>query len=302
GRQRARRHRGRHAAPAQEGRPRRGLPTGQRPRQLPVHEDDHAGGTAPVAARRRRRGARRPRRRQPCPRRRRADDRHRPTRRWRVTLTLAPVDLLVVGSGVAGLTAVLEARSLGLRTLMVTKGDLPDGSTRWAQGGISVVLDDEAADPGDTVEAHVADTVVAGAGLCDEYAVRTILADGSAVVRRLRQRGAVFDVAPAGGLARGREGGHSAFRVIHAGGDATGAEVERALVEAARADQTAILAHHTVVALCRDERGVTGAELVAAYGDGVVVPAGAVLLATGGVGHLYASTTTPPVATGEGLA
>lgn len=215
-------------------------------------------------------------------------------------VVLAPVDLVVVGSGVAGLTAVLEARALGLSTLVVTKGDLPDGSTHWAQGGIAVVLDGP--DAVDSVEAHVRDTIVAGAGLCDEDAVRAILADGPDAVRRLRRRGALFDHAGEGALARTREGGHSAFRVIHAGGDATGAEVERVLVEAARTDQTAILPHHTVVELCRDELGVTGVELLGAAGARVVVPAAAVLLATGGLGGLYAATTNPPVATGDGLA
>lgn len=215
-------------------------------------------------------------------------------------VTLAPVDLVVVGSGVAGLTAVLEARALGLSTLVVTKGDLPDGSTHWAQGGIAVVLDREGS--ADTVDAHVRDTVVAGAGLCDEDAVRAILADGPDAVRRLRRRGALFDRGAEGALARTREGGHSAFRVIHAGGDATGEEVERVLVEAARADQTAILPHHAAVSVCRDELGVTGVELLDDGGARVVVPAGAVLLATGGLGGVYAATTNPPVATGDGLA
>ncbi|HEX6445390.1 MAG TPA: L-aspartate oxidase [Streptosporangiales bacterium] len=215
-------------------------------------------------------------------------------------ITLAPVDLVVVGSGVAGLTAVLEARALGLSTLVVTKGELPDGSTNWAQGGIAVVLDGTRT--GDSVEAHVRDTLVAGAGLCDETAVRAILADGPDAVRRLRRRGALFDQADGGALARTREGGHSAFRVIHAGGDATGAEVERVLVEAARGDQTAVLPHHAVVGVCRDERGATGVELLGEGGARTVVPAAAVLLATGGLGGLYATTTNPPVATGDGLA
>lgn len=218
----------------------------------------------------------------------------------RTTITIAPVDLVVVGSGVAGLTAVLEARALGLSTLVVTKGDLPDGSTHWAQGGIAVVLDQPPT--GDSVEAHVRDTIVAGAGLCDEDAVRAVLADGPDAVRRLRRRGALFDRGAEGALALAREGGHSAFRVIHAGGDATGAEVERVLVEAARADQTAILPHHAVVDICRDGLGVTGVELLDDGGARVVVPAAAVLLATGGLGGLYAATTNPPVATGDGLA
>ena len=141
----------------------------------------------------------------------------------------AEVELVVVGSGVAGLTAAVEAARLGMRVVVVTKDAVDAGSTPWAQGGVAVVLGDV---PGDSVTAHVTDTIAAGAGLCDEAAVAAILRDGPAAVARLRARGAVFDGSD-GTLARTREGGHSAFRVIHAGGDATGAEIERALVRAA---------------------------------------------------------------------
>ncbi|HEY0637480.1 MAG TPA: FAD-dependent oxidoreductase, partial [Pseudonocardiaceae bacterium] len=102
---------------------------------------------------------------------------------------LADADLVVVGSGVAGLTAALEARALGLRVVVVTKGAADEGNTRWAQGGVAVVTGD---DPADSIAAHVTDTLVAGAGLCDELAVRAILADGPAAVAGLRRRGAVF--------------------------------------------------------------------------------------------------------------
>ncbi|MBO0852015.1 MAG: FAD-dependent oxidoreductase, partial [Pseudonocardia sp.] len=135
----------------------------------------------------------------------------------------ADADLVVVGSGVAGLSAALEARDLGLRVLVVTKDDAGAGSTQWAQGGIAVVLED-GHEPGDSVRRHVSDTLAAAAGLADPIATAAILAEGPAAVARLRERGAVFDPGP-GGLALTREGGHSAFRVVHAGGDATGAEV-----------------------------------------------------------------------------
>ncbi|WP_343940844.1 FAD-dependent oxidoreductase, partial [Pseudonocardia zijingensis] len=136
----------------------------------------------------------------------------------------ARADLVVVGSGVAGLTAALDAAELGLRVVVVTKEDVDSGSTRYAQGGVAVVLGDVA---GDSVDAHVADTLTAGAGLSDPVAVAAILEEGPAAVARLRARGAAFDLAPDGRPQRAREGGHSAFRVVHAVGDATGAEVER---------------------------------------------------------------------------
>ncbi|HEX7661184.1 MAG TPA: FAD-dependent oxidoreductase, partial [Pseudonocardiaceae bacterium] len=139
----------------------------------------------------------------------------------------AEADLIVVGSGVAGLTAALEARALGLRVLVVSKDAMEESNTRWAQGGVAVVLPEEH-EPGDSVAAHIEDTITAGAGLCDADAVRAIVADGPAAVSWLLRRGAVFDAGQDGHLARGREGGHRAFRVVHAGGDATGAEVERA--------------------------------------------------------------------------
>jgi L-aspartate oxidase len=215
--------------------------------------------------------------------------------RWEID-----ADMAIVGTGVAGLTAALRARELGLRVLVITKDAVTDGSTRYAQGGIAVVLDGEA-EPGDTVRRHIDDTVVAGAGLCDEDAVSAIVRDGSVAVQQLRARGAVFDRASDGALARTREGGHTAFRVVHAGGDATGAEVERALVDAAT--DVPILDEHVAVEAIRTVTGAVGGLLVL-DSDGVagVVRAPAVVLATGGLGQLYNSTTNPAVATGDGVA
>jgi L-aspartate oxidase len=214
----------------------------------------------------------------------------------------AAADLVVVGSGVAGLSAALRARELGLRVLLVTKAAMSDGNTRWAQGGVAVVLPGEH-DPGDTVAAHVEDTLTAGAGLCDETAVRTVIADGPAAVTALRQLGAVFDADPTGRLARGREGGHRAFRVVHAGGDATGAEVERALVAAALDGGLPVLEQHVAVDALRTADGAVGGLLVL-DGDGVpgTLRAPAVLLATGGLGQLYQATSNPEQATADGLA
>jgi L-aspartate oxidase len=214
----------------------------------------------------------------------------------------AVADLIVVGSGVAGLTAALEARALGLRVLVVSKADMDDCNTRWAQGGVAVVLPEEH-EPGDSVAAHIDDTLVAGAGLCDIDAVRAILADGPAAVSWLRRRGAVFDAGMDGRLALGREGGHRSFRVVHAGGDATGAEVERALVTAARGGSLPVLERHVAVDALRTASGAIGGVLVLDTG-GVpgVLRAPAVLLATGGMGQMYQATSNPEVATADGLA
>ncbi|RZS34867.1 L-aspartate oxidase [Herbihabitans rhizosphaerae] len=221
------------------------------------------------------------------------------TARW-----AAGADLVVVGTGVAGLSAALRARELGLRTLVVTKGAANDGNTRWAQGGVAVVLpsEDAARDSADSVAAHAADTVTAGAGLCDEAAVEEIIAGGPAAITALRGLGARFDAAEDGRLARTREGGHTAFRVIHAGGDATGAEVERALLASARDGAIPMLEHHVAVDTARTASGaVVGLLLLDHNGIPGVVHAPAVLLATGGSGQLYQATTNPDVATADGL-
>jgi L-aspartate oxidase len=214
----------------------------------------------------------------------------------------ARADLVVVGSGVAGLTAALTARAAGLRVLVITKAAADDGNTRWAQGGVAVVLPGEH-DPGDSVARHVDDTIAAGAGLNDDAAVATIIAGGPDAVARLRRLGAVFDPGAGGRLARTREGGHSAFRVVHAGGDATGAEVERALLAAARDGRVPMLERHVGVDVLRTPAGaVTG--LLVIDDDGVpgLVAAPAVLLATGGLGQLYQATSNPEVATADGVA
>jgi L-aspartate oxidase len=214
----------------------------------------------------------------------------------------ADADLVVVGTGVAGLTAALEATRAGLRVLVVTKASAGEGSTRWAQGGVAVVLPDEHDDE-DSVARHVDDTLVAGAGLCDPDAVATIIADGPAAFAALRAHGATFDTGPDGRLSRTREGGHSAYRVVHAGGDATGAEVARALIASADGHGLTLLEHHVAVRIERTPEGAVAGLLVLGP-DGVpgLLRAPAVLLATGGVGQLYRTTTNPDVATGDGIA
>src|SRR5579875_1759527 len=141
-------------------------------------------------------------------------------------------DVLVIGSGVAGLTAALAVRDAapGLSVLLVTKSRIEAGSTRWAQGGIAAALG-----AGDSPEDHLRDTLEAGAGLCDEAAVRVLVTEGPGAVRRLAAAGARFDRDGDGAFSLTREGGHRRRRIAHAGGDATGAEVSRALLAALRA-------------------------------------------------------------------
>ncbi|MGI5267879.1 L-aspartate oxidase [Nonomuraea sp. CA-218870] len=216
----------------------------------------------------------------------------------------AEADVVVVGSGIAGLTVALRHAELSPseRVLVVTKDVLSSGSTRWAQGGIAAVLD-----PGDTPDEHLNDTLLAGVGLCDRQAVRTMVTEGPGALRRLMDRGARFDRAPDGRLQLTREGGHRRDRIVHAGGDATGAEVQRALVEAVRASGIEVIEHALVLDLLKDAAGrATGVTLhVMGEGarDGVgAVRARAVVLATGGMGQVYAATTNPVVSTGDGVA
>ncbi|NNG34627.1 L-aspartate oxidase [Nakamurella sp. DB0629] len=206
------------------------------------------------------------------------------------------VDVVVVGSGVAGLTAAHDCAAAGVATLVVSKDAADAGSTAWAQGGIAVV--DDAT--GDTVAAHLYDTVVAGAGLTDPVAAQAVVTEGPDAVRRLRSRGAEFDAGPAG-LLRTREGGHHFDRIIHAGGDATGAEVERALLAAP--GLPGMLTRHQALDVVQDEAGAAGGITVLDPDGGIgLIRAARVVLATGGSGHLYSVTTNPAVATGDGLA
>ncbi|WMX46433.1 L-aspartate oxidase [Streptomyces roseicoloratus] len=222
---------------------------------------------------------------------------HAPAPGWTVD-----ADVVVVGSGVAGLTAALRCTSAGLRTVVVTKANLDDGSTRWAQGGIAAALGE-----GDTPEQHLDDTLVAGAGLCDEHAVRALVTEGPDAVRRLIATGADFDRADDGEIALTREGGHHRRRIAHAGGDATGAEISRALVEAIRDRGVRFIEHALVLDLLKDAEGRTAGVTLHVMGEGQhdgvgAVHAPAVVLATGGMGQVFSATTNPPVSTGDGVA
>ncbi|MFF8831673.1 L-aspartate oxidase [Streptomyces sp. NPDC015131] len=211
-------------------------------------------------------------------------------------------DVVVVGSGVAGLTAALRCTAAGLRTVVVTKARLDDGSTRWAQGGIAAALGE-----GDTPEQHLDDTLVAGAGLCDEEAVRLLVTEGPDAVRRLIDTGARFDTDAAGTIELTREGGHHRRRIAHAGGDATGAEISRALVGAVRDRAVRTIENALVLDLLTDAAGRTAGVTLHVMGEGQhdgvgAVHAPAVVLATGGMGQVFSATTNPAVSTGDGVA
>ncbi len=205
-------------------------------------------------------------------------------------------DVVVIGTGVAGLAAGLAAHRGGARTVVLSKAPgAGTTATFYAQGGIAVVLPFT----DDTVESHVADTLAAGAGLCEPDAVRSIVADGYRAVADLIADGARFDEAAPGRWALTREGGHSRRRIMHAGGDATGAEVQRALDRAAALLD--IRRNHVALRVLRDGDGVTGVLVLNDDGLGVV-HAPSVILATGGLGHLYRATTNPEGSTGDGIA
>ena len=205
-------------------------------------------------------------------------------------------DVIVVGGGVAGLSAALRAE--GRKVVLVTKSEYGEGgSSPYAQGGIAVAVG-----PDDTPEIHSGDTIEAGAGLCDERVVRAITAEGPRRFRELQAIGAEFDIRANGGLALGREGAHRRRRVAHASGDATGAELVRALAEAvAAASHVEILENHFVCDLLSDHGRVVGISALSQSGRSLVIHAAAVVLATGGIGQVFEHTTNPREATGDGV-
>ena len=212
-------------------------------------------------------------------------------------------DVVVIGSGIAGLTAALRLVGNVDKVLVVTKDVLAAGSTQWAQGGIAAALG-----PGDTPEQHEHDTLVAGAGACDLDAVRALVREGPEAVHELIALGTRFDHSPEGVLSLTREGGHHRDRIAHAGGDATGAEIQRALIAAVeRAPEIEVVPHALAVdLLLADDGGVAGVTLhVIGEGerDGVgAVRCRAVLVASGGLGQVFSQTTNPAVSTGDGMA
>lgn len=218
-------------------------------------------------------------------------------------------DVIVVGSGIAGLTCALRLRERVDRVLLVTKTVLDEGSTAWAQGGIAAALD-----PEDSPEEHLEDTLVAGVGLCDRAAVEALVTEGPKRVRQLVALGAEFDRDAEGEIKLTREGGHHRDRIAHAGGDATGREISRALIAAldrVRDDPGIEVVEHALVVDLLQEASVEGSPIIGVtlhvIGEGQLDGVGAayaraVVLATGGLGQIYTSTTNPPVATGDGMA
>ena len=183
---------------------------------------------------------------------------------------------------------------------MLTKAALDMATTRWAQGGVAAVLG--GADP-DSTDLHMADTLAAGDGLCDVDAVRVLVDEGPDRVHELIALGAVFDLDEISGeLARAREGGHTVARIVHAGGAATGMEIERALVAAVRQTATTLLERTFALDLLVEHGRCVGVLARQPDGTTIEVRSRHVLLATGGAGQLYAVTTNPLEATGDGSA
>ncbi len=221
---------------------------------------------------------------------------------------LKSVDFVVIGSGIAGLSFALKAAAHG-SVAIVTKRARAESNTAWAQGGIASVTSTE-----DSFELHVKDTIEAGAGLCDEKVVHSIVMDGPARIRELIEFGVGFDERelPDGSheLDLGREGGHSKRRILHAR-DVTGREIERALLDAiARHPQITVLENHMAVDLITlGKLGYVSTDrclgvyiLNEASGEVAALRSSRVVLATGGCGKVYLYTTNPGIATGDGVA
>lgn len=221
---------------------------------------------------------------------------------WFVT-----TDVVVLGSGAAGLSAALAMRPVR-DVVLITKDTLDAGSTNWAQGGLAAVLD-----PNDSIENHVQDTLDAGAGLCNEAAVRELVAEAPTAIRYLMELGASFDSGDSTGeIALTREGGHSHNRIVHAGGDQSGAEVQRTLDESVRIAGVQVVERAFGLDVvtgktAQGTRAVAGVRVAMLDSNGGVesvgiVTARAVIIATGGYGQVYASTSNPPAVTGDGVA
>jgi L-aspartate oxidase len=207
-------------------------------------------------------------------------------------------DVLVVGSGAAGMSAALAAAGHGRRVLLISKEELGGGATPLAQGGLAAAIG-----PGDSAALHRSDTLAAGAGLCDPAATAALVSGAPGEIARLAGLGARLER-----TALHLEGGHSRRRIVHAGGDAAGAEVHRALRGALLASSVEVLTRAVALDALTDEHGSVGGLLVGLVEDdgcGLhpgIVTASAVVLATGGFGQAFATTTNPAGLTGDGLA
>ncbi|WP_457100225.1 L-aspartate oxidase [Microbacterium sp. P5_E9] len=218
------------------------------------------------------------------------------------------VEVVVVGSGIAGLTVALHAVEHGCHVTLVTKDVLEHANTRYAQGGIAGVMFDD-----DRIADHIRDTLTAGAGLNDPAAVRVLAEEGPARIRELVDLGVSFDRDAEGAFVKGLEAAHSYPRILHSGGDATGTAIEKALVARLRASSVRVIEHAFLMDLVLRDGRVRGVDLLvgdraataatpAVEGRREEIAADAVVLATGGAGELYSHTTNPPVATADGIA
>lgn len=219
-----------------------------------------------------------------------------PVLRWK---TRRDADLVIVGAGIAGLAFALRLPPR-LNVIVVTKGALGESNTRYAQGGLAAAVG-----PDDNPDLHFADTIVAGAGLCDHAAVRTLVDEGAAAVQWLIAHGTVFDEDGDHVPALGKEAAHSRNRVLHAGGDATGAEIERSLVRQLRNRPSTSVMEHTAAIDLVTERGETcRGVIVQSNGSSSrsLLAAPITVLANGGAGQLWAVSSNPAGATGDGIA
>lgn len=207
-------------------------------------------------------------------------------------------DVVVLGSGVAGASAAITMARRGLSVAVITKAELSEGNTRYAQGGLAAVHSAT-----DSLKAHIDDTLQVACGLAEPDVVAVVVQDASAAVRDLIAWGARFDRTEDGSLALSREGGHSHARVVHAQGDSTGLEIQRALEQALQSNRgiTTFSECFAIDLLCDDDHRVAGVLCQKTTGERVAFGAGEVVLATGGSGQIFRETTNPPVATADGI-
>ncbi len=211
-------------------------------------------------------------------------------------LELIDCDVLIVGSGLAGLYAGLHIDP-SKRVLIISKADIMTCSSWLAQGGIASVIDKN-----DTFESHIADTLKAGAGLCDTKAVEVLVKEGPENIHELIELGVPFDTTPDGELMITREGGHSCRRIVHCGGDATGCEVTKRLGEVVLERKNITVSYNTfLVDIITDDNGAQGA-IIINDGAAKLVRSANIILATGGIGALYKNTTNQSSAVGDGIA
>ncbi|HHS49324.1 MAG TPA: L-aspartate oxidase, partial [Desulfurella acetivorans] len=207
-------------------------------------------------------------------------------------------DCIVIGSGVAGLRAAIELNTLNLDIAIYTKDSAKESNTNYAQGGIAVCLSKD-----DNFDLHIKDTLVAGAGLCNKKSVEILVKEGADRVKELINWGCKFDKNENGELNFTREAAHSVNRVLHANGDATGAEIERALLSKAHTENIEINEHYRLLDLIVENKKIVGAKFHNLQNNTLeYIYAKSVILATGGYAAIYKHTTNPSITTGDGIA